>query len=141
MSRARQQAVFGVFPQRLKLGRRSWLRALAPGDPTYGFAAVLTREVELIRALEIHPESGGHAEILPETQGRVRGHSAFSREDLVQPVRRHIDNIRELSCGYSNFLQLVCEDFAGMNGGSASVGAHLWTISFSSPRASPLAPL
>lgn len=39
-----------------------------------GFPALLARQVEIIGALEVHPEIGRHAEVLRQAQGRVGGH-------------------------------------------------------------------
>jgi len=59
---------------------------------------LLARQIELIGALEVHPEIGRHAEIPAEAKGCIRGHAALSGRALR---------------GKANLLQLVGGDFSG----------------------------
>src|ERR1017187_1124269 len=97
---------------------RRWprLRRLAAlRDSLYGLADLLAGQVKLIRALEVHPEISGHAEILSKAQGRVRRYVPLSSQELIEAVRRHFDNVCQLFGRESDLLQLVAEDFSGVD--------------------------
>ncbi len=76
---------------------------------------LLTGQVELVCTLKIHPKISRHAKVLTEAQGGVRGQVPLACEDLVQPVRRNLDDVRELLCCEVEILQLVGEDFSGVD--------------------------
>jgi len=55
-------------------------------------------------------------EILSQAQGRVRCHAALSRHNLIEAVGRHFDNIGKPFRRKPVSLQLVANDFSGVNG-------------------------
>ena len=69
-------------------------------------------DVELIGALQVHPEVGRHAEVLRER--RVRHDGPLSGENL-KPVRRHLDHVGRILGRTTDLLQLVGEDFSGVS--------------------------
>src|ERR1035437_5387390 len=89
---------------------------IALRDSLYSLADLLAREIQLVGALQVHPEVGGHAEILSEAKGCVRCHVLLACQDLIEAVRRHLDNVGQLLGRESDLLELVDEDFSGMNG-------------------------
>src|ERR1017187_1473933 len=85
-------------------------------DSLYSLAELLARQVQLISALQIHPESGRHAEVLAEAESRVRRHVPLPSQNLVEPVGGHLDNIGEPFRRKADLFQFVAEDFSGVNG-------------------------
>src|ERR1039458_9998188 len=81
-----------------------------------GYELDLARQVQLISALQIHPESGRHAEVLAEAESRVRRHVPLPSQNLVEPVGGHLDNIGEPFRRKADLFQFVAEDFSGVNG-------------------------
>jgi hypothetical protein len=59
-----------------------------------GVSADCRAKVQFLRALKVHPEIRGHAEILAETQGGVRGNVPFSRQELMETVGGHFKERR-----------------------------------------------
>jgi hypothetical protein len=80
------------------------------------FPRLLARQIELVRRLEIHPEISRHAEVPAEPQRGVRGDAPLSREELIEAVRRHLDNVGEFLGSEAGFFQLISENFTGVDG-------------------------
>src|SRR3546814_16952368 len=72
---------------------------------------------------------------MPETQCGIAGHGSLARDDLTNPVRWHGNLPCELGRRDTQIIQLVLEDFSGMNGSHEHCLAPFFS---DSPRNAPL---
>src|SRR5260370_30388774 len=104
-----------IGPPTLSRGPRLSRRLAPLRYSLNGLAALLARQVELIGALEVHPEVSRHAKILAQAQGRIRRYIPLSRQKLIKAVRRYFDNVGELLRRKACFLPLLADNFSGMH--------------------------
>ena len=76
-----------------------------------GFAVLPAGQIKLVCALQVHPRN---AEVPRKAQSRVRGYVPFPCQDLVKPVRRHLNDVGQLLCCKTYLLEFVGENFSGM---------------------------
>lgn len=109
---------------RLRASRRCFCKAGfieaidagAMAGPAILAPSLFLGDADFISALQAEPELRFSAEPVPKAPGGVAGNGALARDDLADPVRRHVDLPRKLVWRNIQFVQFVLEDFAGMNG-------------------------
>lgn len=82
---------------------------------------LLLGDADVVGALEVQPELCRGAEPVAEAQSGVAGDASPAVNDLRDAIRRNLDLAGKLGRRHADLLQLVGEDFAGMNG--------RWTVS------------
>lgn len=90
-----------------------WLHFAINGGPSFP-----SGRVEVVASLQVEPESGGRAEVAPQTQRSVDRDRALLAHNVIQTRSRHLEVLGEsIDAEVKRFEKVLAEDPSRMNGG------------------------
>jgi hypothetical protein len=76
----------------------------------------LSRNIKIIKFLQVHPEIRAHSKIMAKPQRRVARDSAAAAQNVGNSGSRNLDRSGKFSGGHPEILQLVRKVFARVYG-------------------------
>lgn len=109
----------GQFQDRSLRQGRAW-RFVAEATWNLGelLAYLPTRNIELVKLLQVHPKIGAHSKIPAKPQGCIAGDPAAASQNVCNSRGRHLDRAGEFTGAHPQLLQFVSKLLAGVNRGS-----------------------